>query len=63
MSDEKIVSLEYRRKRDMPVYPGTIADTASLLKGLIDSLESKGQDQLMASCDGWSVMITKTRSE
>jgi hypothetical protein len=61
MSDEKIVSLTERRKRDMPVYDGTIADTAALLKALLESLEANGQDQLLAGTERWSVIITKTR--
>jgi hypothetical protein len=63
MSDDKIVSLTDRRKRDLPTYDGTLADTSSLLKALIESLEAKGEVQLMAACNDWSVIITKTRVE
>jgi hypothetical protein len=63
MSEDKIVSLTDRRKRDLPTYDGTLADTSSLLKALIEALEAQGQDQLLAACNGWSVIITKTRIE
>jgi hypothetical protein len=63
MSDDKIVNLTERRKRDMPVYDGTLVDTSSLLKTLIETLEARGETQLLAACDGWSVMLHKTRVE
>lgn len=59
MSDEKIVSLAERRKRDMPVAQTAMVDLSEHVQMLISQMDAQGMNVFMAAIDGWTVKFEK----
>lgn len=59
MSDEKIVSLDDRRKRDMPVAQTAMVDLSEHVQMLINQMDAQGMNVFMAALDGWTVKFEK----
>lgn len=59
MSDEKIVSLSERRKRDMPVAQTAMVGLSEHVQMLINQMEAQGMNVFMAACNGWTVKFEK----
>jgi len=59
MSDEKIVSLAERRKRDMPVACTGMVDLGEHVQMLVNQMEAQGMSIFMAACNGWTVKFER----
>lgn len=58
-----VVSLADHRKANMPQAGSCLSEPSELLKALIEALEAKGTDVLVACCDGWDVRLAKGKPE
>lgn len=59
MSDEKIVSLTERRKRDMAVAQTGMVDLSEHVQMLINQMDHQGMSVFMAAFNGWTVRFEK----